>query len=131
MAISRKELLALANDVDAGIQKAVVILNMFNFDTCQSCEGKYDLDGRNTPSYMGEHEHCYPEPTVDFNGGVYDGFKAFVVAKEHGLEVSAVRREWKVIDGELIGPIWSMTFNRRIKPLTEQEIIDYLDWYEL
>ena len=131
MAISRNELLELAKEVDAGIQKVVVILNMFNITTLQSCEGKYDVDGKNSNLFLGSGEHCYAEPTVDFDGTINDGFRVFALMREHGIGVNSFRREWRVIDGEPTGPIWSMTFTRRMKPMTEQEIVDLLEWYQM
>lgn len=131
MAISRKELFELAHDVDPGICKPVVILNMFNFTTLQSCEGRWDLDGDNAKNYLGEHEHTYLEPTVDFDGTINDGFRAYAILSEHGLKVNAFRREWRIIDGEPTGPIWSFTFDRRFKPMTDKEIEDLLEFYEL
>ena len=47
MNMSIDQILSLALDVDAGIQRAVVIFNMFNIETCQSCEGSNDIDGIN------------------------------------------------------------------------------------
>lgn len=131
MAISRNELLSLAKEVDPGIQKAVIILNMFNIMTLQSCEGHKDVDGDNPNLFLNESKHIYCEPTVDFDGTINDGFKVFALMREHGLDVSSFRREWRIIDGEPTGPIWSMTFRRRLKPMTEEEISDLLDWYEL
>lgn len=130
MDLSRKELLALADEVDPGIQRAVVLLNMFNIETCQSCEGKADVDGDNPNIFLNTSKHCYPEPTVDFKGGTMDGLKALTMLHEHGVTVFQLRRQWDVIDGEVTGPIWSITFVRRLKPMSHEEITELLDWYE-
>lgn len=54
--------------------------------------------------------HAYPEPTVRFYGGLDEGFRAFSVAKQRGLDVLALRRVWDVVGGEPTGPWWEMTF---------------------
>ena len=51
-----------------------------------------------------------PEPTVRFHGNAWEGHRAFAIAMERGLPVLAVRRSYSVIDGQLEGPWWEMTF---------------------
>ena len=82
--------------LDKGIKREVSILAENGIETFESCEG-------------GEG-HSYPEPTVRFFGGKAEGFKAFAIAMQNGLDVKDVRRTWVILDGEPIGPYWEMTF---------------------
>ena len=129
MDMPRAELFLLADEVDTGIQRAVVLLNMHNLYTCQSCEGRYDVDGKNPALFLNESEHCYPEPTIEFEGTPLDGMKAVIILQEHGVKIFDLRRQWRMIDGELTGPLWAITFPHRLKPMTHEEITDLLDWY--
>lgn len=74
----------------------------YGVETFESCEG---TEG-----------HCYPEPTIRFHGQPEEGFRAYAAAMERGLPVSALRRVWLVVDGELSGPCWEMTFHSRGHP---------------
>ncbi len=82
--------------LDRGIRTAVRILFENGIETFESCEG-----GRG---------HAFYEPTVRFHGGPGEGFKAFAIARTHGLRVSEIRRYYSVEDGEPVGPHWEMTF---------------------
>ena len=88
--------------LDPGIAKPVKILNQFGIETFESCEG-------------GEG-HCYPEPTVRLHGDKFEGFKAFAIAKQHGLPVACLRRIWTMRDDEPTGPWWEMTFVPTMPP---------------
>jgi hypothetical protein len=77
----------------------VEVLRDYNIETFESCEGGAD--------------HAYPEPTVRFHGQPEEGFRAYAAAIERGLPVNALRRIWTVVDGELNGPEWEMTFRIR------------------
>jgi hypothetical protein len=90
--------------LDKGIEHAVHILNDNGIDTFESCEG-------------GEG-HAYPEPTVRFHGDRHWGFRAYSIAGAYGLRVKALRRIWRVIDGELQGPCWEMVFRPDTAPRT-------------
>lgn len=83
--------------LDLGIREIVETLSRENVETFESCQGG---DG-----------HAYPEPTVRFHGNRAEGFRAFSVAIQSGLSVSALRRIYTVQDGELEGPWWEMTFH--------------------
>lgn len=83
-------------ELDPGIRRAVLILRSRGVETFESCEG-------------GEG-HSFPGPTIRFHGGSWAGYHAFSVAMEHGLAVQDLRRSWDVIDGQLHGPWWEMTF---------------------
>jgi len=85
--------------VDPGIRHYVLILRSQGIETFESCEG-------------GEG-HSYPEPTIRFHGNNGEGFKALSIAMSFGLPVLALRRTWDVIDGELTGPWWEMTFRTK------------------
>ncbi len=85
--------------LDPGIRHYVLILRSQGIETCQSCEGG---DG-----------HAYPEPTIEFWGGRAEGLRAVAVAMAYGLPVAELRRVWNMQDGELIGPIWAITFSRK------------------
>ena len=82
--------------LDEGIKDAVRILRECGIDTFESCEGG---DG-----------HPYPEPTVRFHGGREIGFLAYGIAMRHALPVRAIKRCWGVVDYELEGPYWEITF---------------------
>ncbi len=93
--------------LDAGIERAVFILRNYGVVTCQCCEGG---DG-----------HAYPEPTVDFEGGVSEGYRAYAVARTYGLPVKDLCRVWSDQEGELVGPIWRLTFWKKLEPPTDEE----------
>lgn len=90
------ELPESAMPIDEDIAPAVAILHSNGVETFESCQGG---DG-----------HALPEPTVRFHGDAWAGLVAFSVAMQHGLPVLAVRRSYAVIDGQLVGPEWEMTF---------------------
>ena len=82
--------------LDAGIASIVEILNLSGIETYESCEGGSG--------------HSYPEPTVCFHGEREEGFRALAIALQNGLRVNGLKRVWKIIDGEPVGPTWEMTF---------------------
>ena len=82
--------------LDLGIALAVNTLREYDVETYESCEGG--------PG------HSYLEPSVRFHGQPEEGFRAYAAAVERGLPVRELRRIWEVIDGELSGPIWELTF---------------------
>lgn len=86
--------------LDPGIADVVIRLNAFGVETYASCQGG--------PG------HAYPEPTVRFFGDRSEGFRALAVALQHNFPVRALRRIWRVIDGEPTGPDWELTFYERI-----------------
>jgi hypothetical protein len=88
--------------LDAGIRRYVAILRSQGIETCQSCEGG--------PG------HCYPVPTVEFLGDQGEGYRAVSIAITFGLPVYDLKRLWHVHNGELEGPIWSMTFREKSDP---------------
>jgi hypothetical protein len=85
--------------LDAGIRRAVVVLRGAAVETFESCEGG--------PG------HAYLEPTVRFHGDGAEGFRALAVAMQNGLAVRALRRAWRVREGEPEGPWWELTFSSR------------------
>jgi hypothetical protein len=85
-----------ANGLDPGVAEFVRVLREHGVETFESCEGG---DG-----------HVFPEPTVRFAGQREEGFRALAVALEYGFPVRAVRRYWRVIDGEPSGPDWELSF---------------------
>ncbi len=82
--------------LDPGIALAVSILRAAGVETFESCEGG--------PG------HAFACPTVRFHGQPAAGFLAYSVALDHAWPVDAVRRVWTVVDGELSGPFWEITF---------------------
>lgn len=82
--------------LDTGIEAAVRVLHAAGIDTFESCEGGTG--------------HAYPEPTVRFRGTEPEGHRAFLTAVSAGLPVAELRRTWPVIDDELTGPWWELTF---------------------
>jgi len=85
--------------LDAGIAPYVEVLHAAGVETYESCE-----------SCEGGAGHSYAEPTVCFHGRQEEGPRAFAVARAHGLPVASLCRVWDVVDGELVGPTWKMTF---------------------
>lgn len=86
----------LLDQVDPRIRWIVAALREEYVETFESCEG-------------GEG-HTFPEPAVRFHGDQSEGPRAFAAAKRRGIPVCAIRRYWRVIEGELTGPQWEMTF---------------------
>lgn len=82
--------------IDTGIAYAVAVLRSGGVETFESCEGTKG--------------HCFLEPTVRFAGNSGAGFRALSIAIDYGLPVADLRRAWRMIDGELTGPDWEMTF---------------------
>ncbi len=87
--------------LDPGIEKAVVALNQAGIETYASCEGG--------PG------HAYLEPTIRFHGERSEGFRALAVAMQNELPVTAIRRVWRILDGEPTGPTWEITFQVSFK----------------
>lgn len=83
-------------EIDPGVRRWVLILRSAGVETFESCQG-------------GEG-HAMPEPTIKFFGSSWAGYAAFAVAMEHGMPVLDLRRTYSVIDGQLQGPWWEMTF---------------------
>jgi hypothetical protein len=94
-------------ELDDGIRHYVCILRSQGIETYESCQGGAG--------------HCYPEPTVAFHGGKAEGMRAVAAALTYGLPVAELRRIWSVIDGELDGPQWAMTFRIRADVWQKQE----------
>lgn len=84
--------------LDPGIDREVQTLLDNHIDTFESCEGG--------PG------HAYFEPTVRFHGDQFEGFKAFTIAMQNGLKPTKLSRIWMIIEGELVGPYWEMTFTK-------------------
>ena len=82
--------------LDEGISHAVIALRGGGVNTFESCEG-----GLN---------HAYPEPTVRFHGDISEGYRALDVAMKSGLNVAELRRVWPILEGEMTGPWWELTF---------------------
>lgn len=82
--------------LDRWISYAVKVLRDAGIETYESCQGGTG--------------HAFPEPTVRFFGGRSEGLRAVAAAMTFGLPVFALRRFWSVLEGELNGPHWEMTF---------------------
>ena len=82
--------------LDEGISKQVFALRDVGVETFESCQG-------------GEG-HAFLEPTVRFHGGRGEGLRALAAALQSGLRPAELRRVWPVLDGELTGPCWELTF---------------------
>lgn len=92
----------IPGQLDKGIRRAVEILQAFNIETFESCEGGAG--------------HSYAEPTVRFYGAPEAGWRALSVCLAHGLPVSQLRRAWNILDSnEPTGPHWELTFTERLK----------------
>jgi len=82
--------------LDPDIRETVRILRQNGVETTESCEGT--------------RGHCYPEPTVCFDGEYAAGFRALSICYENGLKVKQLARCWNIINGEPIGPEWQLVF---------------------
>jgi hypothetical protein len=87
-------------NIDAGIRGAVEVLRGSGVETFESCEGGAG--------------HAYAEPAVRFYGNKNAGLRALAVALDYGLPVLYLRRLWPVLDGELTGPYWELTFREKV-----------------
>jgi hypothetical protein len=87
---------AFFDSLDPGIAMAVAILNWYEIETCQSCQGG--------PG------HSYPEPTVDFLGDIDAGMRALGIATMYGLPVTELRRKWAVEHGQPVELVWQLVF---------------------
>lgn len=90
--------------LDVGIRRYVLILRAQGIETFESCEGGAG--------------HSFPEPTVRFHGNACEGYRAYAAAANYGLPVKSLRRYYDVIEGQLDGPRWEMTFNSCAGPST-------------
>jgi hypothetical protein len=88
--------------LDAGIAAFVHALMDVGVETFESCEGGAG--------------HCYPEPTIRFHGGQAEGLRALSAAIAANLPVGELRRTWPVVDGEVTGPWWELTFAATMSP---------------
>lgn len=102
--------------LDPGIEHYVLKLRENGIETCQSCQGG--------PG------HTYLEPTIDFSGNQAAGPRAVAVALTYGLPVSELRRVWHIRDGEIDGPLWSMTFSVRADVWQEREARRAAAWFK-
>ena len=84
------------DDLDDGIRAVVLELRRHGIETVESCQGGSG--------------HCLAEPTVRFSGDKTEGYRAVSLALQSGFKVSELRRVWPVIDSELTGPYWDLTF---------------------
>ena len=90
--------------LDPGIRNAVETLVTAGVETFESCQGGIG--------------HAYPVPTVRFHGNQAEGPRAFAVALNAALPVIELRRVWPVIDAELTGPYWELTFAEEAQGVT-------------
>jgi hypothetical protein len=85
--------------LDRGIRRYVLVLRSGGVETYESCDGSTG--------------HAFPEPTIRFSGNNAEGLRALSIAINFGLPVLALRRAWRMDDGELTGPWWEMTFHTK------------------
>lgn len=83
---------------DPGIRHALRTLMAAGVETIESCQGG--------------NGHAYAEATIKFAGNPWEGARVFAIAMEADLPVCDIRRVWNVIDGEMVGPDWEITFDR-------------------
>lgn len=95
------------SECDPGIRPYVETLLSGGVETFESCQGG--------PGHFDE------VPWIRFHGGVSAGMFAVHIAMQHGLPVAELQRTWSVIDGELTGPHWKMTFKERAPYNAETE----------
>jgi hypothetical protein len=94
--VSLRAALSVPSGLDPGIESYVRVLREHGVETFESCEAG--------PG------HVFPEPTIRFAGTFGEGFRALAVALEHRFPVRALRRYWRVSDGEPTGPDWELSF---------------------
>jgi len=101
--------------IDAGIRIAVRVLHAHGIETGQSCQG-------------GEG-HSYPEPTVDlWSDCKTTGFAAVHALMGYGLPVMSFARNWDILDGEVTGPFWRITFRRTMEDRADDELMFVWGW---
>ena len=97
----RHQSLPIPGQLDRGIERAVRILQQFDIETYESCEGG--------PG------HAYAEPTIRFYGVPEAGWRAVGICLANGLPILCLKRVWDILDGnEPTGPHWEITFRRRL-----------------
>jgi hypothetical protein len=94
--MSRDGELPPVDGLDPGIAEIVNALRSRGVQTSESCQGGAG--------------HSFSEPTARFKGTREEGFYALGVALQLGMPVRALRRVWRVIDGEPSGPLWELSF---------------------
>ena len=100
--------------LDPGIARAVCILQAAGVETCQSCEGRHDID--NWTAEKGGH--CYIYPTIEFHGSPRCGILALGIAMKRCWKVQCLRRTWDVsADNEVEGPIWELVLWEKPEPV--------------
>lgn len=82
--------------LDEGIADIVLLFIENGIETFESCEGGIN--------------HAFHEPTIRFHGEKAEGFKALAIAMQNELKPSSLRRYWDILDDELIGSHWEITF---------------------
>ena len=82
--------------LDTGIKHAVIALRRAGVETFEFCQGGSG--------------HAYPESTVRFHGGLSEGYRAVAAAMDAGLPIAELRPGWPILDGEVTGPWWELTF---------------------
>lgn len=83
-------------NIDSGILHLVDFLRHNKVETFESCEG-------------GEG-HIFEVPTIRFGGTKAEGLRVISLAMQFDLGADELRRYWNLIDGELTGPEWEITF---------------------
>ena len=53
---------------------------------------------------------------VRFHGNAAEGLRALAAAMAAQLPVGELRRTWPVLDNELTGPWWELTFTHTMSP---------------
>lgn len=98
--------LPLPEGLDELIMPAVKVLRDHGFKTFESCQ-----------SGPG---HCFPEPTVRFEGTEFDLIRAYDICESYGLPVWEVRRVYRKTEicvkdakglSHSLGDIWEYPFN--------------------
>ena len=82
--------------VDEGIKPILKVLYEEGIETFESCQGGTG--------------HAFPFPTVKFSGGISEGYRAFAIALQYDLRPLFLRRAYYILNKELVGPEWEMTF---------------------
>jgi len=68
----------IIKSLDPGIRDVVILLNHYDFDTFESCEGG--------------NGHSMAEPTIKFWGDEFDCIRAYELCSQYNYRVRSVRR---------------------------------------
>ena len=81
----------------------------------------YEEGAETYESCQGGPGHPFPCPTIRFFGGVSEGLRLVSIALAYDLNPTGLSRIYDIVDKELVGPRWEMTFH----------IPGHEDWFDI